>query len=294
MFPISSTGFRAVILTLLCAWPILILRIAQYHVGIRTSNSAFQTFAQHALQIQTAEAVLTYSISAFVFSMVFLFSRSEGSGLELVAYLSADRARLNEKALFFMSNLFFMAVQQALLHVYKDNDRLLLGIATPAQKKIDEQNAQNGPASTEGPYKRFLGQLPFVGLSSVTQALVGVLISMFFYPMFLRSIMWRLFLALVRPFYNLPRTNMLPSSLPFGGKTIWYCFIANIMISFIWTAGNTAFSIFLVKEPLKNGKPLTSESKDPNGTLLNGLKNKKLAIKVCSMLGIYSFVYVSS
>jgi nucleoporin NDC1 len=27
---------------------------------------------------------------------------------------------------------------------------------------------------------------------------------------------------------------------------------------------------------------LTSDSKDPNGSLLNGLKNKKLSIKVCS------------
>jgi hypothetical protein len=26
---------------------------------------------------------------------------------------------------------------------------------------------------------------------------------------------------------------------------------------------------------------LTSDSKDPNGSLLNGLKNKKLSIKVC-------------
>ncbi|GKT86924.1 nuclear envelope protein [Colletotrichum tofieldiae] len=31
----------------------------------------------------------------------------------------------------------------------------------------------------------------------------------------------------------------------------------------------------MVKPPLKNGKPLTSESKDPNGSLLNGLKSKK-------------------
>lgn len=35
----------------------------------------------------------------------------------------------------------------------------------------------------------------------------------------------------------------------------------------------------MVREPLKNGNPLTSESKDPNGSLLNGLKSKKLSIK---------------
>jgi nucleoporin NDC1 len=58
------------------------------------------------------------------------------------------------------------------------------------------------------------------------------------------------------------------------------CILASFMLLFAWMAGNTAFSIFLVKEPLKNGRPLTSESKDPNGSLLNGLKSKKLSIKV--------------
>lgn len=51
-------------------------------------------------------------------------------------------------------------------------------------------------------------------------------------------------------------------------------------MNFVWSSGNTAFSVFMVREPLKDGNPLTSESKDPNGSLLNGLKSKKLSIKV--------------
>jgi nucleoporin NDC1 len=61
------------------------------------------------------------------------------------------------------------------------------------------------------------------------------------------------------------------------------CVWSSILLSFIWLAGNTAFSIFLVKEPIKNGRPLSSDSKDPNGSLLNGLKSKKLPIKVNSL-----------
>ena len=36
----------------------------------------------------------------------------------------------------------------------------------------------------------------------------------------------------------------------------------------------------MAKAPLKNGQPLTFEAKDPNGSLLNGLKSKKPSIKV--------------
>ncbi len=56
----------------------------------------------------------------------------------------------------------------------------------------------------------------------------------------------------------------------------------------MWMLGNSAFSIFLVKEPLKNGKPLTSEAKDQNGSLLNGLKSKKPVIKALPCGSLHS------
>jgi nucleoporin NDC1 len=37
--------------------------------------------------------------------------------------------------------------------------------------------------------------------------------------------------------------------------------------------------VFISKEPLKRGQPLTSEAKDPNGSLLTGLKAKKETVK---------------
>lgn len=77
---------------------------------------------------------------------------------------------------------------------------------------------------------------------------------------------------------------MVPVSYPFSINTLFRCWVASLFLLFVWTVANVAFTIFLVKEPLKNGKPLTSESKDPNGSLLNGLKSKKLRIKVSESL----------
>jgi nucleoporin NDC1 len=48
----------------------------------------------------------------------------------------------------------------------------------------------------------------------------------------------------------------------------------------LWQFVNTAFDLYIAQEPLKSNQPITSESKDPNGTLLNGLKSKKEAVKV--------------
>jgi nucleoporin NDC1 len=42
---------------------------------------------------------------------------------------------------------------------------------------------------------------------------------------------------------------------------------------------NLLFSSFLGQPPLKKGRPLTDEAKDPNGSLINGLKAKKELVK---------------
>ncbi|KAJ4307214.1 hypothetical protein N0V88_000593 [Collariella sp. IMI 366227] len=120
-------------------------------------------------------------------------------------------------------------------------------------------------------------------ISTVNQSLFGLVISVVIYPIFLRGTIWRTMLMFLRPIYNLPRSNMTPSTLPFSFTSILRCWGVSLMMLVAWNAANTAFSLFLVKNPLKNRKPLTSDSKDPNGSLLNGLKNKKLSIKCFAM-----------
>ena len=256
---------------------LLILRIAQYHVGRRTSDSAIETFLQHALKIQTVEALFTYTFAAYSFSQVYLWSLPESAGLGWITYFAPDRARLNEKAIFFTTHFVVLGVYQGLVHLFKDDDRIVLGTATPrkANEKAKEQPAEN-------PVSRVAAELPRVAVTSLNQSLVGVVLSMLVYTVFLRSTLWRLMLFFLRPIYNLPRTNLLPSSMPFSMATLGRSFFASFLLLALLNTGDAAFSIFLAKEPLKNGKPLSSDSKDPNGSLLNGLKSKKDPIRVCS------------
>jgi hypothetical protein len=55
---------------------------------------------------------------------------------------------------------------------------------------------------------------------------------------------------------------------------------AMFLLSLLWDISDIFFTMQLTREPLKNGQPLTTESKDPNGSLLNGLKSKKARISV--------------
>jgi nucleoporin NDC1 len=244
---------------------------------VRTSDSGLQTLVEYAFKWPTVETLFAYTASAFIFSFIYLWSLSDDAGLDFITYFTADRARLSEKPLFFISHLTLLGVYQAFLHLFRDVDRLSLGTAKPQN---GNGKAEDGDASVQ--LQKFRDQLPAMLVYTVNSSIFGILITLIIYPIVVRRQVWKITMMLLRPFYNLPRSNMVPASLPFSFKAILQCWVVGVMLIFAWTAANTAFTLFLAKPPLKNKKPLTAGSKDPNGSLLNGLKNKKLSIKVCS------------
>lgn len=269
-FPIGPAGIRTLFLSL-CGLSVIVLRIAQYHVGARTTASGFHTFVQNVFTLPTLEAVFTYTFSGWLFSQIWLWSCGPDSGLGWITYFTGDRARLNEKPLFFTCYFITLGLIEALLHLFYDNDRLSLGVVKP-------NGQQTGDSANQ--LKEFLAQGPRLLIGSVILAACSAGLSIVVYSIFMRGLVWRTSLFFLRPFYNLPKTNMLPSTWPFSFWVLGKCIFAGSLLAIVWQAGNAAFSIFLVREPLKHGKPLTSESKDPNGSLLNGLKSKKLPFKV--------------
>ncbi|KAL2370026.1 nuclear envelope protein [Blastomyces gilchristii SLH14081] len=53
----------------------------------------------------------------------------------------------------------------------------------------------------------------------------------------------------------------------------------SVLLVTLWQVSNLLFSTFLGQAPLKKGQPLTNESKDPNGSLINGLKAKRDVVR---------------
>lgn len=276
-FPLSSAGFRALVI-FFCGLIIIILRIAQFHIGIRTSNSPFETFLFNAAKPKTIETVLSYAISAWLFAQVYRWSASEESTLSWVTHYPGDRTRLNERALFLVFHVVVVGSTNAAMHLFRDSDRLLLGTARTIPGTVKS-------AKKSQLYTALLAEVPIHAFTALTRSLVSVFLSIFLYGVFFRSIAWRITLALFRPFYSLPKSTLPPTLKPYFSTWgfLVHCLGAGFLLSLLLVVGNAAFTLFLVNEPLKDGKPLTNGSKDPNGSLLNGLRSKKDKIKAFAL-----------
>ncbi|KXJ96316.1 nucleoporin protein Ndc1-Nup [Microdochium bolleyi] len=282
-FPIGVPGIRTLGI-FGCALPIIILRIAHSHLGRRTSASPIETLRREVTSLATIETVLTYMISAWLFSQFYLFSLPEDANLSWITYQSGDRARLNERALFYTVHLVLLGLVYGIIHVAFDRDRLTLGIVTP--------KTEDGPAKIvrQDPWEKLSKDLPrtIVRVTLVSMT-VGVVNYVFIYSVLRRSA-WSWALTFFRWFYNLPKSNIPPQSAPWSVWMLIRSMWAGFLLALLWSISDVFLTVQLAKEPLKNNLPLTSESKDPNGSLLNGLMTKKARP---SAFAIWELAYIA-
>jgi nucleoporin NDC1 len=88
-------------------------------------------------------------------------------------------------------------------------------------------------------------------------------------------------MSFAKLFWDFPRSAADPPGLipPVNPLLITRTLFSGGLLVLLWQTTNLFFSVFLSKEPLKRGQPLTAEVKDPNGSLLNGLKAKKETVR---------------
>ncbi|KAI2779235.1 nucleoporin protein Ndc1-Nup [Daldinia loculata] len=274
-FPVGPASIRTLAI-FGCILPIIILRIAHSHIGIRTSHSPFDTFRHYALSFATIETIITFAISAWLFSQTYLLSTPASANLGWITYYSGDRARLNERALFYTVNIIILGIAQGILHVSADCDRILLGAVKP--KREGDANTQ-----ATSSWVRLTEWVPVIvvraGMLSITVSLANYIVLYHF----LRRSAWGWALSFFRLFYNLPKSNIPPSQAPWSiwmlARSMW----AGFLLCLLWYFGDMVFRLQLGRPPLKNGQPLSAESKDPNGSLLNGLQSKKSRISAFAM-----------
>lgn len=161
-----------------------------------------------------------------------------------------------------------LAVAQSTVHLYRDYDLVLLApnaIETP--KPAETQNSK----STISQLKGIAGT---VAQRSITLVISTAIAGPFIYFTFLRSLAWSLALKVGRSMFTLSK-QVKPSGLT-DITTLMFRFAwSGLLLALIWEASNQAFTIYTAQEPLKKGQPLTTDSKDPNGSLIAGLKAKK-------------------
>jgi nucleoporin NDC1 len=255
---------------------IFVLRVAQLHVGIRTSYSAWDTFRRYALRFDTLQTIGWYFLSAYLFSEIYIWSASKGADLNRIKLIpKTDRTALNEKPIYLTSFLFFLALVQAVFHLCYDYDRLDMPVTKTASPSV------------VNPTKKLKERFPSLVTSSLQRAailatLAPFLYSMDFgiYPYSVRNFAWSFTRGWAKVFWTLPKSNSLPATRPFHWSVLYQTVLAGFLLTLLWEVGNAAFTEYVAQEPLKNERPITYESRDPNGSLLTGLRGKKLQTKV--------------
>lgn len=279
-FPVGIAGIRTLLLCI-PAFLIFILRVGQLHVGTRTSFSGWQTFRGYSFRSDFLQTIGFYVFSAYVFSEIYIWSASEDADLNKVKLIpKTKRPMLNEKPIYLTSYLIILAIAQAGFHLYYDYDKIDMPVAkTKTEASSDQASHLIVPPEVQLRTK-FVSLLSMSALRAFGVAVASPFIYSLSYPYSVRQIAWGLNRFWAKIFWNLPKSGSLPSTQPYRIdvliKTVW----SGFLLLMLWELGNAAFSAYVAQEPLKNDRPITFESRDPNGSLLTGLKGKKLQTRV--------------
>jgi len=255
---------------------IFILRVAQLHVGIRTSYSSWQTFTTYAARFETIQTTGWYLLSAYLYSEIYIWSQSKGADMNRIKISpKRDIPVLNERPIYLTCFLFFLALVQSVVHLYGDYDRIDMPSKKTKSTSVGQQAQNIVPPSIQ-----MQSKLPRLLAQSVIRAGVMTLVSPIIYSFTVRSFAWSFTRFFARVFWSLPKSGALPAIGPFHWSVLTRTFSSGILLVMLWEVSNALFSAYVAQEPLKNERPITYESKDPNGSLLTGLKGIKLQTRV--------------
>jgi nucleoporin NDC1 len=162
---------------------------------------------------------------------------------------------------------------QTISHLYGGYDTVTLPVGSTPKK------APAGSSSL-----RFVDAIPVNGrmaVVSVGQVAVTIAIGTIVYLGGLHTLFWRLQYSIARTLFLVPKGNG-PRTLAMGDfiRVLGQSMFQGMLLVLLWSTVNTLFDFYISKEPLKKDLPITNDSKDPNGSLLIGLKSKKEIPKV--------------
>lgn len=183
---------------------------------------------------------------------------------------------LNERPIYLRSYLFTLAVVQAFLHLYHDYDHLVI----PIDKRTPDSQDQR-IHRVESVVARIKKSLAKAVADALWSSAVVTAVSPFTYLLFLRRPAWSLTLYFAKLFWDFPRAAADP---PGRVPPVLFALLPHQAVSgpclvFLWQATNVFFTVFMTKEPLRREQPLTTETKDPTGSLITGLKARKEVVR---------------
>ncbi|UPX16834.1 uncharacterized protein EKO05_0007217 [Ascochyta rabiei] len=276
--PFGPTGIRTLLL-FIPALAIYLLRIAQWHVGSRQTLTRAETFQKYFFRKNTIVTFIFYAFSAWLYNEVYTWSRTAEDRLNFTELGRAhERLKLNERPLYLRFLFLALAFAQTGVHLWNDYDRIHVPAMQPrtpgGQDAAAETPVRRGPK----PRMVLLKQLQPMSITSLRLALLVAAVGSVSYFAGPRYLIWEYYYSFSRYFISLSKTSKPTGLAPFAPLVAKFVTEGTFLV-LLWEFVNKAFDLYIAQEPLKNNKPITSDSKDPNGTLLNGLKSNKDANK---------------
>lgn len=230
------------------------------------------------LRKSTLVKLAFYAFSAWLYGEIYIWSRPTESKLGLTDIGRAhDRVKLNERPLFLRLLFFVLAMVQTISHIKDDYDSIDVSSLKP--KKDREDGTPPGAARKPSPRQALVTRLPGTFTTASVGTAIALLLGTSAYFFVFRNLIWDYYYSFSRSFISLSKMSKPTGVAPFM-PLVWGFMVEGTLLMILWHFVNQAFGLYIAQEPLRNDQPITNDSKDPNGTLLNGLKSKKDAVKV--------------
>ena len=170
-----------------------------------------------------------------------------------------------------------LAVLQSGLHLYHNYDSVSLPV-TQAKTNINSGQAPK----REHPISQVKAAIPDLTRDILIRATGMAILGPIAYALFIRRAAWSCSLYFAALLWDVP-PSQLSYIPPYHYSLVLRSAASGGLLIALWEFANAIFSAYLTQEPMKREQPLTSASKDPNASLLNGLQAKREVIRVSSM-----------
>nr|POE85478.1 nucleoporin ndc1 [Quercus suber] len=285
IFPIGPATIRTLLLFIPCL-AIFIIRLANMHIGRLTTTSTFETFVFKTTEWGTLVTLGWYIFSAWFFGEVYFWTRTAEANLAWVDRGNAyERARVNENPMWLRCLYILLAFTQTGIHLASDYDRVPI-----EERELDAvvpERPDGSRIQIPESLHRIYQQLPRT-IQNVGQTIVPTIVSSFpiYFVLGVRSLTWPWASTLARTFNKELPAGAPPTGLVNAPLVLWQAFSSSVLLVLLWNLSNVSFTVFLAEPPLKKGQALTNEiidaqgntlskSKDPNGSLIRGLRATK-------------------
>jgi nucleoporin NDC1 len=167
-----------------------------------------------------------------------------------------------------------LALLQTVVHLYDDYDRVVRPM------RPDPGAADQRPRVVGRPMAQLQASAPVLLHRALLRSVVMNLVARVGYTLFLRGPAWTWMLSCARIVWEMPAAAEMSFIPPYHLSLLARACVSSFFLILLWESSNTIFGAFIAQEPLHKGVPVTNESPDPNGTLLNGLTSTKEVVKV--------------